>query len=283
MSTNLTSSAKAAGNDILYTDPNQLRTDIIKNAGDYEDSGGAGNAYTLAIDASYVAYADGDKVRFMPNFSNTDAATLDVNSIGAKAIVKPSNAALGPNDVTSGCYCEVIYDATLDKFVLITARPLPTAQGGTGTVAPNSGIDSSGDIDIAVAPFTANDVLEVNYVIEIYQNTSDNPGNVKYCQTFYHMTGLLGGAQSGFSVTSGTQVAITSPFSGTPTHLGADSPANLTASIAGTPKASQTITISPPVMNGTNLRFHWVSDVTITSPGYAISNIYIGASVTKIG
>jgi len=49
-------------------------------------TGGSANAYTLTLSPAPAAYADGQVFFIETNHSNTDAATLNVNGLGAKAI-----------------------------------------------------------------------------------------------------------------------------------------------------------------------------------------------------
>ena len=45
-------------------------------------SGGSSNNYTLTFSSQFAAYADGVLVYWIPNGSNTAAATLNVNGLG---------------------------------------------------------------------------------------------------------------------------------------------------------------------------------------------------------
>ena len=112
MSTNITAPIVAADDDILAAEWNEMRDDIIVNAGDYETAGGDGNTVTLAIDSSIVAYAAGQKFRFQANAANTGAVTLNVNSIGAQTIKKYSDQDLVLGDIENGQEIEVVYDGT---------------------------------------------------------------------------------------------------------------------------------------------------------------------------
>lgn len=133
MATNLITTDVSAGDDILAAHHNNMRDDIIKNAGDYEDTAGSANAYTLAIDTGYAVYATGDRFRFKANFSNTGAATLNVNAIGAKAIVDVENRALQVGAIVSGRIYEVVYDGTSMQLI-----------GGPATEREKIGITTTG-------------------------------------------------------------------------------------------------------------------------------------------
>ena len=51
-------------------------------------------------------------VYFKANTVNTGAATLNVNSLGAKTIVKGVSTTLNDGDIAAGQFCTVIYDGT---------------------------------------------------------------------------------------------------------------------------------------------------------------------------
>ena len=92
----------------------------------YEDcqgaktTGGSSNAYTLAAARTVASYAAGDSYMFKANHTNTSAgSTLNVDSVGAKAIVTPTGAAIAAGSITSGGVYLVAYEASVDKFMLI--------------------------------------------------------------------------------------------------------------------------------------------------------------------
>lgn len=112
MASNFTSAKVVAGNDILIGDLNSVRLDVLQNAGDCAASTGSANAYVLAVDAQIVAYSNYQVFKFKANFANTAAATLNVNSLGAKIIKKNGNTDLDANDILNGQIVQVIYDGT---------------------------------------------------------------------------------------------------------------------------------------------------------------------------
>jgi hypothetical protein len=59
-----------------------------------------------------TAYAAGQQFTFVAAGANTGAATLNINSIGAKAITKNGATALSAGDIVSGAVAEVVYDGT---------------------------------------------------------------------------------------------------------------------------------------------------------------------------
>ena len=97
-----------------YTRADDLQDNKLNWGG---DAGGSSNAYTLTLSPPITSYTDGMRVGFIPNHINTGSATLNINSVGAKAITYADD---GDNvlraDLQTGRVVEVIYDSTTDKF-----------------------------------------------------------------------------------------------------------------------------------------------------------------------
>ena len=81
-------------------------------------SGGTANAQTLTLSPTVTAYVAGQRFSFLAGFTNTAAATLNVNGAGAKNIFNAATGvAIGAGEVVSGRAYEVIYDGT--QFLLL--------------------------------------------------------------------------------------------------------------------------------------------------------------------
>lgn len=65
---------------------------------------------TLATDSTVTSYFDGLCLAFIAGGANTGAATLNVDSVGAKAILKAGGTALAANDIVAGMVVLVYYD-----------------------------------------------------------------------------------------------------------------------------------------------------------------------------
>lgn len=70
------------------------------------------NAYTITLNAGYVAYFDGLRFTAEVNVTNTGGVTLNVNAIGVITVVNTAGAALGAGDLQAGGKYEFIYDGT---------------------------------------------------------------------------------------------------------------------------------------------------------------------------
>ena len=73
------------------------------------DSGSA-NVYVVALPYAPAAYTAGMVVRFKPLADNTGASTVNVNSLGAKAIKRPNGEALNAADIDATSVVELVYD-----------------------------------------------------------------------------------------------------------------------------------------------------------------------------
>jgi hypothetical protein len=73
---------------------------------------GSANAYTLTSGLSLSAYVSGQAFTIKASFSNTGAATLNVDGLGAKSLVKAVSTAVASGDIVSGKIYRVAYDGT---------------------------------------------------------------------------------------------------------------------------------------------------------------------------
>lgn len=95
-------------------------------------STGSANAYVLTYTTA-PTYTHGLRVSFKANFTNTGAATVNVNSLGAKTIVRLNGSTtLSANDIVSDQHVHLEYDSALDKMIMLTV-PGTTVTTGANT------------------------------------------------------------------------------------------------------------------------------------------------------
>jgi hypothetical protein len=82
---------------------------------------GSTDAYSIALSPAVTVYTDGLAVKFRTGTANTGAATLTINGVGAKDILKRYNAPLVTGDILANQIVFVVYDAGTDVFQLISA------------------------------------------------------------------------------------------------------------------------------------------------------------------
>ena len=117
---------------------------IVDGVGVYGATvGGTGNAITVTLAPVLTAYAAGQKFSFIAGAANTGAVTVNLNSVGAKAITKVGTTALVANDILSGSLVEMEYDGT--RFQLLS----PIGTDPTGTYLPLAGGTLTGDLNMS--------------------------------------------------------------------------------------------------------------------------------------
>jgi hypothetical protein len=107
------------------------QTGAQHNAEKYAADAGASDTYVITLSPVPTSYTAGMVVYFKANTANTGAATLNVNSLGAKTIVKGISSTLDDGDIAAGQLCMVIYDGT--NFVLNSPLAKTTYTNGVTT------------------------------------------------------------------------------------------------------------------------------------------------------
>lgn len=100
------------------------QTGLQHGAEKYAADAGANDTYVITLSPVPTSYTAGMVVHFKANTANTGAATLNVNSLGAKTIKKGVSTTLDDGDILAGQFCTVIYDGT--DFIL--QNPVSTNQ-----------------------------------------------------------------------------------------------------------------------------------------------------------
>lgn len=87
--------------------------EVLDDLGGVNTTGGTGNAQTLTATSGFAAYTDGLLVGFVAGNSNTAAATLNVNAVGAKSIYA-NGAVLTGGEIAAGGLYIAAYDPALN-------------------------------------------------------------------------------------------------------------------------------------------------------------------------
>ncbi len=121
-------------------------------------TGNSGNDYTFAAKGTYSAYYDGMVIVFDCNASNTGAATIDVDGIGAKSIKKHNDVALASGDLETGGKYMIVYDGTNFQLLSQVANP-PAGAASVITTEGDLIRGSSGGADERFAHGTAGEYV----------------------------------------------------------------------------------------------------------------------------
>lgn len=125
-------------------------------------SGGSSNAYTLTLSPTIAAYVDGQTYWFQANHSSTGAATINIDSVGAKDIKLPGGGAVATDDIVSGQEYGVIYDDGADDFFLVNpsasiqANNITETSSGVGVVIDGVTLKDGGATFSAGLTYSAN-------------------------------------------------------------------------------------------------------------------------------
>jgi len=110
---------EASGLPIDNADWAQLVHAFRTNGLIYAAGAGAANVQTVAYTPAIKALVDGMVLWFKAGATNTGATTLNVNGLGAKAVVGGALAPLQGGEIVVNGKCLVVWHAALDSFVLI--------------------------------------------------------------------------------------------------------------------------------------------------------------------
>lgn len=92
--------------------------------------GGTADVIMLTPSPAISAYAAGQRFSFIASGANTTNVTVNISSLGAKAVTKFGTTALVANNILSGSLLTIEYDGT--RFQLLNVSILPDASTFTG-------------------------------------------------------------------------------------------------------------------------------------------------------
>ncbi len=90
---------------------------IKANTVNFAIDAGANDSYSITLSPAPTDYTNGMMVLFRANTVNTGAASININGLGVKTIVKRVNTTLANGDIPALAVCLLIYDGT--NFVLL--------------------------------------------------------------------------------------------------------------------------------------------------------------------
>lgn len=85
-------------------------------------STGTGNAYAIAYSVGPAAYVKGEVFRFFAHVTNTGAATLNINALGTRALLRADGSAVAPGEIVAGQVVSVAYDGVNFLATSITGK-----------------------------------------------------------------------------------------------------------------------------------------------------------------
>ncbi len=125
----LAQTIEAAGITLSKTSYVQLKLAIDyfaqKNGAVYASSSSAANTYVTTLTPAPLAYTTGMGLLVKFTNHNTGAATINVNTLGVKSMVRPDGSALQSGDIQDSMIAYLVYDGTSFQVVNLQAvRPI---------------------------------------------------------------------------------------------------------------------------------------------------------------
>lgn len=101
----------------------------------YAASSTGNDSYAITVSPAPTAYAVNQHYFVQFDVTNTGAATLDVNGLGAKSILSTAGTALSESAIGAGQVIEVVYDGT--QFRLVSSTNIPSVISYTSSTTWN--------------------------------------------------------------------------------------------------------------------------------------------------
>jgi hypothetical protein len=112
---------------------------IVSNAPAFQATDtGTANAYVIALSPAITAYAAGQQITFKAGAASTTASTLNVNTLGVKALKKLHDQDIASGDIETGSIVTAVYDGTNFQVTSQLATEGGTPGGSNTQVQYNS-------------------------------------------------------------------------------------------------------------------------------------------------
>jgi hypothetical protein len=112
------------------------------------------DTYVGTLTPAIAAYATGNLFSFVAPNTNTGAATINLNSLGAKNITKLGSTALAAGDIVSGRVYQIEYDGTRFQLLNPSASTVASFSAGSTGFTPSSA--TTGAVTLAGTLATTN-------------------------------------------------------------------------------------------------------------------------------
>lgn len=180
----------------------------------YAADAGANDTYAITLSPAPAGYTTGTHYRFKANTANTGAATLNVNSLGAKTIKKVAGGIttdLADNDIRSGQFVDLVYDGTnLQMQSLLGNAP----SGGAATETEISATVAADTDNWAPTGYATATVIRANFTAALaYISSITAPVSGSQRIRIFNVgtvTGLLKDQKSALG-TAGNRLALGGP------------------------------------------------------------------------
>lgn len=178
----------------------QVQSTVVKLIGSVSGA----DTITGSMTPALTAYAAGQMFYFVAAGANTGAVTLNINSLGAKAVTRDGSTALAAGDINSGEIVVVVYDGTRFQMVNAANSFGNTTINGTLTVTGTT----------TLSGLTASTALALDASKNVVSVTNTGSGN-NVLATSPTLTTPNLGTPSAVTLTNGTGLPLSTGVTGT--------------------------------------------------------------------
>jgi hypothetical protein len=143
----------------------------------YATTGGTATAYTATFSPTVTALTNGLRVLVKWNATNTGTATFAPDGLTAKAIRKLNDAAIVAGDILQDQISELVYDSTLDHWLLtspvVINTPATVVGLSRGLVIQSNATDPTFKVDIAADDIVLKNSGGLSYLAEAVSLTAN--------------------------------------------------------------------------------------------------------------
>ena len=163
---------------------------------------GSANAYVLTTGLSLAAYVAGQSFDIKANFTNSGAATINVDTLGAKSITKNGTTALASGDITSGNIYRVSYDGTQFQIIGFIGQPLDATLTALAALSWSSGN--------ALVQFTAADTISLTLAPSVTSvSVGDGAAATPSVKVGDEQNGLASASANTLNLVAGGSIQVT--------------------------------------------------------------------------
>jgi hypothetical protein len=178
----------------------QVQSTVVKLIGSISGV----DTITGSLTPALTAYAAGQMFYFVAAGANTSAVTLNINSLGAKAVTRDGSTALAAGDIVSGEVVVVVYDGTRFQMVNAANSFGNTTINGTLTVTGTT----------TLSGLTASTALALDASKNVVSVTNTGSGN-NVLATSPTLTTPNLGTPSAATLTNATGLPLSTGVTGT--------------------------------------------------------------------
>lgn len=119
-----------------------------RDRGGYTATTGSGSAYAVLTQAAYPSHASGMIFLIRAHVANTGAATIAINALDAKPLVRQGGSPLAEGDIAANQMLLIAYNSAEDHYECIGVGFLPVGEWADPTGTPSRATFATGSVNL---------------------------------------------------------------------------------------------------------------------------------------